>query len=90
MAAAAVLAPAGGAGAADQLHVEVLERLAQERRIGVPRQHDVGWAIGRLDERQQHELAVPHGDDAGMVLDVSATISSISSTFEEVRRTKRM
>ena len=68
--AATVLVAAGGACTTDQLHVEALERLTQERGIGVPRQHDVGRVIGRLDERQQHEFAVPHADDARMEWDV--------------------
>ncbi len=69
VAAAPVLVAAGGARAADQLHVETLQRLAQELGVGVPRQHDVGRLVGWLDERQQHELAMPHGDDARMMPD---------------------
>ena len=67
MGAAAVLGAGAGAGAADQLHVEMLERLAQSLGVAVPGQHDIHGDVRHPDQRQQHELAVPHADDAGVV-----------------------
>ena len=43
MAAAAILAAAGGARPPNELHVEALQRLAQNARVAVARQHDVDW-----------------------------------------------
>ena len=76
MAAAAILAAAGGARPPNELHVETLQRLAQNARVAVARQHDVDW-IARawgLDERHQHELAVPHANDARQVLELGVDL----------------
>ena len=59
-----------GAGASDQVHAEALQHRADNLRIAVARDH--GFHLRRplgLEVRQQHELAVPHGEDLRMLVE---------------------
>jgi hypothetical protein len=67
MCAAAILGTGARAGTTDQLHIEMLERLTQRLGVAVAGQHDVDLGMWLLDERQQHELSMPHGDHARVV-----------------------
>ena len=65
-----VLATRGRAGAADELDPEVTEHRAHQLGIAMSCQHHVGFEAGIFDERQKHELSVPHGDDARVMMRV--------------------
>ena len=65
---AAILALFARARPPDQPHVEVQQHPADHLAVGVARDHVANLNGLGLDERQQQELAMPHGHDHGMDL----------------------
>ena len=66
--AAAVLALLARARPPDEPHIEMQKRPADHLAVGMFGDHVANRHGLRLDERQQQELAVPHGHDHGVVL----------------------
>ena len=54
--------------------------------VAVPGQHDIHRDVRQPDQRQQHELAVPHADDAGVVALWSSNDSVISRVCQRGAR----
>jgi hypothetical protein len=71
MAAATILLAGCSARSPNQPQVEMIERCAQDAGVAMARQHDVdGNPRPLFDERQQHELPVPHGQNDGVMMEV--------------------